>query len=203
LSLYLDLEGLMKKCIGCSKEKQLDCFGSDRRSNDLKTSRCKDCINARYHEDPEYKAKVIERAKINRLKNPDRSKERRNRKLQHPDYNKDYYLLNKVKLDELATERSKTIKGRYSKYKYNAKCKKRSFTLSLDEFTLFWGKDCAYCGDPIQTIGLDRVDSKLGYEIDNVVSCCSICNSIKLDHDLSFLHSHIEKMIQHRNRVDS
>lgn len=41
-------------------------------------------------------------------------------------------------------------------------------------------KDCTYCGAPaMDTNGLDRLDSKLGYEDGNVVPCCSDCNYLK------------------------
>ena len=29
--------------------------------------------------------------------------------------------------------------------------------------------------------GLDRIDSSIGYQVDNLVSCCSICNQMKSD----------------------
>ncbi len=44
----------------------------------------------------------------------------------------------------------------------------------------FWQKPCHYCGDPIETVGIDRVNSSLGYVPGNMVPCCSICNYMKL-----------------------
>jgi len=53
------------------------------------------------------------------------------------------------------------------------------YSLTRDQFVSFWKQPCSYCGDPIETIGLDRVDNSKGYSFDNVVSCCKVCNSMK------------------------
>lgn len=76
---------------------------------------------------------------------------------------------------------AQSFKARYSKYKSSAKVRGLDFDLSFKEFESFWQKDCSYCGSAIATIGLDRVDSSVGYKIDNLVSCCTTCNKMKLD----------------------
>lgn len=43
----------------------------------------------------------------------------------------------------------------------------------------FWQKPCFYGPHPIETIGLDRIDSTKGYTMDNLVSCCETCNRAK------------------------
>lgn len=53
------------------------------------------------------------------------------------------------------------------------------FTLSYEEFLVYWQKPCSYCGTEIATIGLDRVDNAKGYESANVVPCCAHCNALK------------------------
>lgn len=36
---------------------------------------------------------------------------------------------------------------------------------------------CSYCGEPTGSgSGLDRIDNAKGYEIDNVLPCCGLCN---------------------------
>ena len=97
-------------------------------------------------------------------------------------YEKKYREINKEKLSIKNKEREQTIKGRYSRYKKSATQRGYSFDLSEDEFKLFWQKDCSYCGSPIKTIGLDRIDSSIGYQIDNIISCCTRCNRMKSDH---------------------
>ena len=56
-----------------------------------------------------------------------------------------------------------------------------AFELTLDTLLLdFWQKPCHYCDDPIETVGIDRVDSSIGYIPGNMVPCCSMCNFMKL-----------------------
>jgi hypothetical protein len=43
---------------------------------------------------------------------------------------------------------------------------------------------CAYCGE-VQATGLDRIDSSIGYLMDNVVPACSTCNKMKNDMTLT------------------
>jgi hypothetical protein len=76
--------------------------------------------------------------------------------------------------------------------KNNAKSRKHSFELTKAEFRALTQSDCYYCGQaPSQIIrakgtngvyaynGIDRIDSKRGYVIDNVRACCKTCNNAK------------------------
>lgn len=72
-----------------------------------------------------------------------------------------------------------TLKGRYASYKDGAKVRKIYFNMTIEEFSEFWKKPCTYCGDAIETIGLDRVENSIGYVKENVVSACPICNYAK------------------------
>ena len=74
-----------------------------------------------------------------------------------------------------------TIRGRYIHYKSGAKQRGLEFSLTLEQFELFWKKPCYYCGGEIETIGLDRVDNNIGYTMDNIVPCCITCNNMKRD----------------------
>jgi len=73
----------------------------------------------------------------------------------------------------------KTKRGRFSRYKYDAKKRNLLWDLTFEEFMAFWQKPCYYCGDKIETIGLDRADNKEGYSINNIVPCCRSCNLFK------------------------
>jgi hypothetical protein len=77
-----------------------------------------------------------------------------------------------------------TAKPKFGKYKYYAEKRNIKWSLSFDEFMSFWQKPCYYCGDSINTVGLDRIDNKLGYIINNVVSCCEFCNIAKNNNDV-------------------
>ena len=52
---------------------------------------------------------------------------------------------------------------RYYQYKRDAAKRDHSFNLTFSEFMILWKKPCEYCGDDIETIGIDRVDNNLGY----------------------------------------
>lgn len=95
--------------------------------------------------------------------------------------------------------------------KANARNRKLEWSLK-DEITLeFMKRDCVYCGSPPANVsrtrgekfsytGLDRLDSSVGYTIDNVVPACFDCNNAKRQMDFAtFLdwtrkvHNHLTK----------
>lgn len=63
--------------------------------------------------------------------------------------------------------------------KGNARKRGIEYGLTREQFMSFWQKPCSYCGDQIETIGLDRIDNAKGYVMDNVVPCCGGCNGMK------------------------
>lgn len=69
--------------------------------------------------------------------------------------------------------------GKFNVYRQNARMRGLDFEITRDQFAEFWQKPCYYCGDPILTVGLDRLDNRKGYTMDNVVSCCAECNAMK------------------------
>lgn len=83
------------------------------------------------------------------------------------------YKRNKEKISEF----SRTPEGRYKTYKASAKKRGFLFDISQDEFISFIGKSCFYCGEI--ALGIDRIDSSLGYINGNIVSCCKDCNWMK------------------------
>lgn len=107
-----------------------------------------------------------------------------------------------------------TFKNRlWLTYKNSAKSRNLPFELTSEQFTKLINGDCYYCGSParFQSLytrnikvpikgvanGIDRVDSSKGYTADNCVSCCTICNLMKLDHSKSDFLNHIEKIHNH------
>jgi hypothetical protein len=86
--------------------------------------------------------------------------------------------------------------GIYRIYKSNAKKRQIEFLLTLEQFLVFWQKDCYYCGIKIKTIGLDRVNSFNGYKIDNIVPCCSKCNYSKLKMSKEEYINHCKKIAE-------
>lgn len=109
----------------------------------------------------------------------------------------------------LKIEKAKKPKGEagfndlYGEYKKRSIKSNREFSLSKDEFRKLTKDLCFYCGDVPRNEhiphhsrsiasrehekyiynGVDRVDSSKGYNINNCVTCCKLCNIAK--HNLS------------------
>ena len=86
----------------------------------------------------------------------------------------------------------RAINAMFHDYKYNARVRKLSWDLTQEQFEQIASMDCFYCGLPpaprryqgfitVPVNGIDRVDNTQGYEQDNVVATCTICNYAKCD----------------------
>lgn len=76
---------------------------------------------------------------------------------------------------------------RFTEAKHTAKKRDIVWLLTLQEYEQLISLPCYYCdnqlGEPVKrSIGLDRLNSNKGYQTDNVVSCCYVCNTIKHVH---------------------
>ena len=74
----------------------------------------------------------------------------------------------------------------FRQYERGAYDRKLQFDISFEDFEKIIMKECVYCGEIPKTYkdgykrnGMDRIDSKKDYLLDNVVSCCEMCNIIK------------------------
>ena len=78
----------------------------------------------------------------------------------------------------------------YGVYIWSAKERGLSFNIPKSEFALLTKMHCHYCGAEPMGVkktaksiyvynGIDRKDNSRGYEIDNVVPCCKVCNRAK------------------------
>jgi hypothetical protein len=98
-------------------------------------------------------------------------------------------------------------------YKWNAKKNNREWNLT-DSYAIQLLKDsCYYCnslparkyqahGVWIIVGGIDRVDSSQGYILNNVVSCCMICNRMKLDLSKGVFFDQILRIIKNCKLLD-
>jgi hypothetical protein len=69
-------------------------------------------------------------------------------------------------------------------YKKRAEKKELPFELTNDQFKELKLGKCEYCrkeSSKTHFNGVDRIDSRLGYDVSNCVSCCSDCNYMKKD----------------------
>ncbi len=80
----------------------------------------------------------------------------------------------------------------YNQYKSGARVRHLDFNLSKEECHNLFQQNCFYCNTtPNNTYrksgslggyiynGIDRIDSSTGYQSDNVVPCCKVCNYAK------------------------
>jgi Zn finger protein HypA/HybF involved in hydrogenase expression len=103
---------------------------------------------------------------------------------------KDYYALrcptckeihNKIKSKKqrLKHPYKRTLDSCFLGYKHGALKRNLEFELTKEDFKELWNKSCYYCGDTIETIGIDRRDNNKGYVSNNIVPCCPTCNYMK------------------------
>jgi hypothetical protein len=87
------------------------------------------------------------------------------------------------------------INSLYSGYKGNAKSRNLTFNLTKEEFKKLISQNCFFCNqEPTESVssksrnrtttkfvhnGIDRLNSKFGYVLENCVSCCGMCNLMK------------------------
>jgi hypothetical protein len=78
-------------------------------------------------------------------------------------------------------EKDRSPRSRFSQVKNKAKTRGIAWGMTFEEFSIFIGQKCSYCGGPTPTtgLGLDRINSSLGYTFANSVPCCAACNHIK------------------------
>lgn len=89
----------------------------------------------------------------------------------------------------------RTIKEhKYHIYKSRAYTKEIPFEITIDQFLELWQKPCTYCCSPIPTIGVDRVDNKLGYILTNIAPCCTTCNLMKRGMNSQDFIAHCKKI---------
>lgn len=96
----------------------------------------------------------------------------------------------------------------YSRYKIDAQKAGKWFDLTIEQFRDYTKMNCAYCGAQPSSIrkdtyrhngpyiynGLDRLDSRQGYDVYNVVPACKRCNQAKNDMALNDFFDWIRKL---------
>lgn len=167
---------ISKTCNACNVPKPLDQFYKDKSQPDGHRCRCKACEKAKQ---AAYRAEHRNRFNARRT----------------AAYNAD------AELREQAAACKRSPKGKFTNYKSSAKKRNLTFDLTMDEFMSFWQGNCNYCGDQIATVGIDRVDSDIGYTLDNCVPCCKRCNEIKMAHSVEETNMHMLKMLKHQGVV--
>ena len=182
----------IKVCSHCKNELPVDMFYKDSSTKDGLASFFKECKKEQEVSRKEKRQKWIEdnREKIRaRGRLPENKAKRKQYREEH-----------KEKERERRKRYDKTVRGRYSIYKQNAKQRNFQFDLTVEEFDGITQRPCTYCGEfndefnGIQYSGIDRIDSSKGYTKLNVIPCCEMCNKMKLDYDMIDWLKHIKKI---------
>lgn len=90
-----------------------------------------------------------------------------------------------------------SLPKRYLYYLKRANAKGLEFSLSVEQFEHITSQSCAYCG--LDGYGIDRMDCKLGYTIDNIVPCCTKCNLMKWMNTPEEFLKHVITIYNHQN----
>jgi hypothetical protein len=147
----------MKQC-KCG-ESNLQQFSHNSRNKDGLEKKCRSCISVWHKEQyKKHKKYYLDKAKEQHTENRKRGKER-------------HY----------------TINGRFNYAKSRATKNGKGWLLSFNDYEKLLSQVCHYCSNELAPnkasgVGLDRIDNARGYEIDNVLPCCGICNSIRNDY---------------------
>ena len=178
----------VKVCSACKKERSISYFYKSKRTKDGFRCYCKDC---------------------ERKKNSAREKQYKERRRayrqteKYKQIKRDYYIKNRESINAYNQNwLTKTKNGRMSSYKRGAALRNLEWRLTEEEFVSYWQLPCSYCGSPIKTIGLDRIDSTKGYFVGNVIPCCTTCNKMKMDLAREDFLSHVKKIAEFLNEND-
>lgn len=104
----------------------------------------------------------------------------------------------------------------YHHYLQSAKRRKYIFNLSLEDFIKISSSDCHYCGLVAKKTlissknnkvgftynGVDRKDNKKGYNLQNCLPCCEICNRAKMKTSYEDFISYLNRIKNHLNNKD-
>jgi len=94
---------------------------------------------------------------------------------------KNWRLANPEKVKIINKESTENINYHYKNYRLSAESRRLEFPLTKEEFIVIVSLPCYYCGiiQPKGFNGIDRLDSTIGYSLDNCKSCCEMCNMMK------------------------
>lgn len=86
--------------------------------------------------------------------------------------------------------------SRYSWFMAHAEMRDHCVEISPELFQKISSSSCAYCGGFSKKgyNGIDRKNSKLGYTIENAVSCCRICNLAKNEYTVEEFLSWVKRI---------
>lgn len=90
------------------------------------------------------------------------------------------------------------VSSQANNIKQKAKARGKNWSLSKHETAALIVQNCSYCGsEPNPYNGIDRINSELGYDLQNTTTCCFTCNSAKGNKTVDEFQDWIEKAYKH------
>ena len=113
-----------------------------------------------------------------------------------------YFQANKESIRIKKRSYRTTLVARYHEYINNAKKRKLEFALTKEDCEKCFHVNCFYCNEIIDGLGIDRINSDIGYVVSNIVPCCSTCNFMKHAMSQSVFINHIKKILHNYENND-
>lgn len=98
----------------------------------------------------------------------------------------------------------------YAAYVRSAITRGIKWELIPEQFIKITQKNCTYCGTipsnnwkrmGYMYNGVDRIDNTEGYTLDNCIPCCTMCNKMKMDHNLFDFLSKVSKIYERTEHI--
>lgn len=94
------------------------------------------------------------------------------------------------------------LRAVYSEYKARATDKSLVFELTLEQFNKLTQRcACTHCGKFAERMTVDRIDSDIGYVMDNCQPACSTCNLLKLDQSDDEFYDRCLRIAQRKEQI--
>lgn len=150
--------------------------------------------------------------KVDKLKESKRTGAYKERSRKYYQLKKEY-IYQRDKERKIHYRKSNPFALMISSLKLSAKKRKLEFSLTLDELKNLWDKQkgkCYYTGIEMhytynnsspKQMSLDRINSGIGYIIDNVVLCCQSINYAKHDYPLEEFKSFLNELYTLQNLI--
>ncbi len=90
-------------------------------------------------------------------------------------------LRNRARSAYLARKNQERPEKRYAMSISTAKSRQKKWDIPFEHYKDLISRPCYYCQGKLNptSIGLDRINNSKGYEVDNVLPCCLICNKTR------------------------
>ena len=117
---------------------------------------------------------------------------------------KKWRLANPEKVHTINQKKINSMDSQYGVYKSSAITKQLEFKIKIDEYKSIVILPCHYCSIVQEKgfNGMDRLDSMVGYVTENCVSCCQMCNYMKVSLSASIFVERAEHIATFHKKID-